>query len=246
MEDLLYVKEYWKTVFSTEMPEGIEEGQWKVLHRQACGFIRQWVDDNVLNHIIGETHAHTLWQKLEELFARKEGTNKMFLIKQLMCLRYKEDILIADHVNTFQGIINQFSSMEITFEDEVRALLLLGSLSDSREAFKVTVCSSAPNGVVIWNLVKTKILNEESRKVAEPSSSHIQRCWSLSPGGEVRAEVQVKGQKEVGANQKVSMLIMSAITAIRRATLSGNVKNGRKTKRKRRSKIRSKLTVIVT
>ena len=51
---------------------------------------------------------------------------------------------------------------------------------------------------------------------------HIQWCWSLSPGGEARVEVQVKGQKEVGANQKVSMLIMSAITAIRRATLSGN------------------------
>ena len=101
MEDLLYVKEYWMPLFSTKMPEGIEEGQWKAPHRQACGFIRQWVDDNVLNHIIDETHAHTLWQKLEELFARKEGPNKMFLIKQLMCLRYKEDILVADHVNTF-------------------------------------------------------------------------------------------------------------------------------------------------
>ena len=42
------------------------------------------------------------------------------------------------------------------------------------------------------------------------------------------------------------MLIMSAIAAIRRATLSGNVTSGRKTKRKRRSKIRSKLKVIVT
>ena len=60
MEDLLYVKEYWKPVFSTEMPEGIEEGQWKVLHRQACEFIRKWVDDNVLNHVIDETHARTL------------------------------------------------------------------------------------------------------------------------------------------------------------------------------------------
>ena len=51
-------------------------------------FIRQWVDDNVLNHISDETHARTLWQKLEELYARKEDTNKMFLIKQLMNLRY--------------------------------------------------------------------------------------------------------------------------------------------------------------
>jgi hypothetical protein len=62
----------------------------------------------------------------------------MFLIKKLMHLRYKEGTLIADHVNEFQGIINQLSSMGIIFEDEVRALLLLGSLSDNWETFNST------------------------------------------------------------------------------------------------------------
>jgi len=118
-------------------------------------FIRQWVDDNVLNHISDETHARTLWQKLEELYARKEGTNKMFLIKQLMNLRYREGAPVADHVKAFQGIINQLSSMGISFEDEVRALLLLGSLPDTLK------------GVVTWNLIKTKVLNEEARRIAE-------------------------------------------------------------------------------
>jgi hypothetical protein len=59
MKDLLYVKEYWKPVFSIVMLEDMKEDQWEVLHLQACGFIRQWVDDNVLNHIIDETHACT-------------------------------------------------------------------------------------------------------------------------------------------------------------------------------------------
>jgi hypothetical protein len=151
------------------MPDDMKQDQWDVLHLQACGFIRQWVDDNVLNHIIDETCAHTLWQKLNELYAHKEGTNKMFLIKKLMRLRYKEGTQIGDHV-----IINQLSSMEITFEDEVRALLLLGSLPDTWETFKVTVYNSAPNGVVTWNLVKTRVLNEESKKISDKdgSSSH--------------------------------------------------------------------------
>jgi hypothetical protein len=35
---------------------------------------------------------------------------------------------IADHVNEFQGIINQLSSMGITFENEVRALLQHGQV----------------------------------------------------------------------------------------------------------------------
>jgi hypothetical protein len=39
MEDLLYAKEYWKPVFTTEMPGDMKQDQWDVLHLQACGFI---------------------------------------------------------------------------------------------------------------------------------------------------------------------------------------------------------------
>jgi hypothetical protein len=55
----------------------------------------------------------------------------MLFIKKLMHFRYKEGTPIAYHVNEFEGIINQLSLMGITFEDEVRALLLLGSLADT-------------------------------------------------------------------------------------------------------------------
>jgi hypothetical protein len=65
MKDLFYVKEYWKLVFSTEMTDEMKQDQSEVLYLQSCGFIRQWVDDNILNHIIDEKHAHTLWRKLE-------------------------------------------------------------------------------------------------------------------------------------------------------------------------------------
>lgn len=61
MEDLLYVKEYWKLVFAEAKPNDKSDDEWQVLHRQACWFIRQWFDDNVLNHISEETHARTLW-----------------------------------------------------------------------------------------------------------------------------------------------------------------------------------------
>jgi len=30
-----------------------------------CGFIRQYVEDNVSNRIANETHARTLWEKIE-------------------------------------------------------------------------------------------------------------------------------------------------------------------------------------
>ena len=132
----------------------------------------------------------------------------MFLIKQLMNLRYREGAPLADHVNAFQGIINQLSSMGISFEDEVRALLLLGSLPDTWETLKVTLCNSAPNGVVTWNLVKTKVLNEEVRRIAEKrnSSSHSEvlvtesRGTSMSRGprkGAAESRNKSRGKSEV-------------------------------------------------
>lgn len=84
MEDLLYVKDYYLPMFEKQKPDNKTEAQWKLLHRQVCGYIRQWVDDNVLNHISGKKDASSLWNKVEELYARKTGNNKLFLIKQMM------------------------------------------------------------------------------------------------------------------------------------------------------------------
>ena len=78
MEDLLYVKDYHLPVFATEKPDNKSDAEWTLIHRQVCGYIRQWVYDNVLNHISGKTHARTLWDKLEKLYAKKTGNNKMF------------------------------------------------------------------------------------------------------------------------------------------------------------------------
>jgi hypothetical protein len=83
------------------MPKDTEKNQRDVLHLQDHGFIWQWFDDNILNHIIDETWAYTLRKTLEEFYARKEGSNKMFLIKKLMRLRYKKGTANADHVNEF-------------------------------------------------------------------------------------------------------------------------------------------------
>ncbi len=69
MKDLLYVKDYYKPVFLETKPEDKTEDEWRIAHLQACGFIRQWVDDNVLNHICDVEDAWSLWKKLEELFA---------------------------------------------------------------------------------------------------------------------------------------------------------------------------------
>ncbi|RDX86226.1 hypothetical protein CR513_32464, partial [Mucuna pruriens] len=67
--------------------------------------------------------------------------------------QFKEDTSVSDHLNEFQGIIDQMSRMGIKFEDEILGLLLLNSLPE------------------FWETFKGSVLNEEMRRKAQGSSS---------------------------------------------------------------------------
>ena len=171
MKDLLFVMKLHLPVFTTTKPEGKTDEEWAFEHEQVCGFIRQFVEDNVYNHICNETHARTLWNKLEELYASKTCNNKLFYLTKLMKIKYREGSSIADHLNEMQGIVDQLSGMGINFENEILALMVLASLPESWETLNISLTNSAPNGVVNMELVKSGILNEEMRRRSKGASS---------------------------------------------------------------------------
>ncbi|GKU92547.1 hypothetical protein SLEP1_g6259 [Rubroshorea leprosula] len=163
MEDLLYVKEFHEPVFSEQKPDSMKNEEWRLLHRQVCGFIRQWIDDSVLNHINDETDARTLWTKLDQLFRAKTGQNKLCHIKKLMYSRYKDGTPTANHVNDFLGIIKELANLGINFDDEVNGLILLNTLSESWESFRSTTINSSPGGQVTLEIAKNRIFEKEKR-----------------------------------------------------------------------------------
>ncbi|RDY02463.1 hypothetical protein CR513_14073, partial [Mucuna pruriens] len=71
--------------------------------------------DNVYNHITSETHAGTLWEKIESLYVSKCGNNKLFLLNSIVNLKFKEGTSLSDHLNKFQGILDQMSRMGIKY-----------------------------------------------------------------------------------------------------------------------------------
>ena len=132
--------------------------------------MRQQVDDNVLNHVSEEKNAQSLQNKLEQLYARKTGNNKLFMIKKMISLKYQDGTLMTDHLNTFQGIINQLAGMNIKFEEEVQGLWLLGTLPNSWETFRTSLSNSTLDGTMNMYLVKSCVLNEEMRRKSQGSS----------------------------------------------------------------------------
>ena len=66
-------------------------------------------------------------------------------MKKLFNLKMVEGTPAAQHLNEFNTITNQLSSMEIVFDDEIRALIILASLPNSWEAVRMVVSNSVGN-----------------------------------------------------------------------------------------------------
>jgi hypothetical protein len=68
---------------------------------------------------------------LESLYERKTAQNKAFASRKVAHLKLKKGRSIAEHLSEFQDLVNQLTRMNLMVDDELQALLLLSSLTDS-------------------------------------------------------------------------------------------------------------------
>ena len=98
------------------------------------------------------------------LYESKSATSKAFLVRKLVQLRLEEEKSVAEHLNEFQDVINQLANMKVNFDDELQALLLMSSLSESWETLVVSLSNSNANGTISLETVRSSLLNEELRR----------------------------------------------------------------------------------
>jgi hypothetical protein len=68
---------------------------------------------------------------LSGMYEKPSTNNKVQLMKKLFDLKMTEGAFVTQHLNNFNTITNQLLSVEIEFDDEIRALILLASLPSS-------------------------------------------------------------------------------------------------------------------
>ena len=73
------------------------------------------------------------------MYEKPLANNKVHLMKKLFNLKMVENASIAQHLNKFNTITNQLLSVEIDFDDEICALIVLAFLPNSWEAMRMTV-----------------------------------------------------------------------------------------------------------
>ena len=86
---------------------------------------------SVAFNISKETTTECLIKALAKLYEKPLASNKVFLMKCLFNMKMSEGGSITDHLNDFNTVTSQLSSIGVNFDDVVRALLFLCSFPES-------------------------------------------------------------------------------------------------------------------
>ncbi|KAL5841705.1 hypothetical protein ACOSQ3_012308 [Xanthoceras sorbifolium] len=172
IEDYLYQKKLYQPLLGKK-PDDMKEEDWNLLDRQALRVIRLTLSRNVAFNIVKEKTTAGLITALSNMYEKPSASNKVHLMRRLFNLRMAEGASVAQHLNEHNTITTQLSSVEIEFDEEVRALILLSSLPDSWNATVTAVSSSSGNNKLKFDDVRDLVLSEEIRRreSGEASSS---------------------------------------------------------------------------
>ncbi|RVW95743.1 Retrovirus-related Pol polyprotein from transposon TNT 1-94 [Vitis vinifera] len=138
--------------------------EWTLLDRQVLGVIRLTLSRSVAHNVVKEKITTDLMKALSDMYEKLSANNKVHLMKKLFNLKMAENASVTQHLNEFNIITNQLSSIEIDFEDEIRVLIVLASLPNSWEAMRMAVSNSMGKEKLKYNDIRDLILAEEIRR----------------------------------------------------------------------------------
>ena len=101
---------------------------------------------------------------LSGMYEKSSANNKVHLMKKLFNLKMAKNASIAQHLNEFNIITNQLSSIEIDFDEEIHVLVVLASMPNSWGAMKIAVSNSTGKEKIKYNNIRDLILAKEVRR----------------------------------------------------------------------------------
>lgn len=114
--------------------EGVKDEDWALLDRQALRVIWLTLSHNVAFNRAKESTTTCLMAALSSMYKKQSTSNKVHLIRRLFNLLMAKKIPVDQHLNELNIITTQSNSMEIEFNYEIWALILLSHLLDGWNA----------------------------------------------------------------------------------------------------------------
>nr|GEU55197.1 hypothetical protein [Tanacetum cinerariifolium] len=112
----------------------------------------------------------------------------------------KEGVSVADHVNEFNSNLSRLISVDIKFNDEVQALLLLSSFPKNWPGTITTISSSIGTTKLKFDNIRDIILVEDTPR--KTSGEYSNSLLSTKDKGKAQSKTKGKSRTKVDRNQR--------------------------------------------
>ena len=151
----------WKYV-TKEKPNSGENAdkflEWQEEEAKAQADLILGISASELIYISDCTSAHEIWQKLHSIYESKGPAKKANLLKTLILLKMKSGADMREHVKAFFDVVEKLKIMELDINDELLSILLLYSIPDEYEPFRIAV--ETQEKLMTSENLKIKLLEE--------------------------------------------------------------------------------------
>lgn len=182
VEALLIKNDLWSYVCGEKQkpePAAIEASQenqiqaqaaiddWIKMDRKAKSDLLLSINSSEVKQVSACGTSKEVWDKLESIYVSKGPARKATLFKQLMLHRMGEEDDIKDHLAKFLDAVDKLKSMDVTLDSDMLTIMLLYSLPDSFENFRIAV-----DTLMNVESLKVKII-EETEARRQKSSNNV-------------------------------------------------------------------------
>src|SRR6266540_4171121 len=130
---------------------------------QASATIRMCVSVQIMYHVMEETSPKKIWDKLDGQFMSKTVTRELYLKQKLFGFKMQEGLDLVEHINAFNQLVADLVKVEVTVEDEDRAIILLCSLPGSYEHL-ITTLTYGKENIKLEDIVAVLLAHNQRRK----------------------------------------------------------------------------------
>lgn len=142
IEAILIKNDHWNYVSGDEKKptEGDDEiAKWISNDQKARADIILSINPSELTHVKSCKTSHELWIKLKSTYESTGPARKATVLKQLLFSKMSESKAMSDHLNEFFTLVDKVNELEIQIADDLLTILLLYSIPDSYENFRIAI-----------------------------------------------------------------------------------------------------------
>ena len=110
IEDYLYGRKLHMPLLGTK-PEVMKAEEWALLDRQVLGVIKLTLSRSVAYNVVKEKTTTDLMKALSGMYEKLSANNTVHLMKKLFNLKMAKNASVTQHLNKFNTITNQLSSV---------------------------------------------------------------------------------------------------------------------------------------